>query len=75
VLRAWYEVWDRDVNLRNKEQYYSMLLNCLAWINGKALEQNEVVKPVVILSTYGPAATRYPGRIRHIIESIRSNVE
>ena len=50
-----------------KEQYDSMLLKCLALINGKALEQYEVVKPVVILTKYGPAATRYPGRIRRKI--------
>jgi len=68
VLRAWYDVWDRDVNQRHVEQYYSMLLKFLAWINGKALEQYEVVKHVVILSKYGPAATRYPGRIRRKIE-------
>ena len=61
MLRAWYGVWDRDVNQRHMEQYYRMLLKCLAWINGKALEQYEVVKPVVILSKYGPVATRYPG--------------
>jgi len=75
ILRSWYDVWDRDVNQRHKEQYYSMLLKCLAWINGHALEQYEVVKPVVILSKYGPAATRYPRRIRRMIESIRSSVE
>ena len=67
VLRAWYDVWDRDVNQRHMEQYYSMLLKCLACINVKVLEQYEIVKPV-ILSKYGPAATRYPGRIRRKIE-------
>ena len=51
LLRAWYDVWYRDVNQTHKEQYYSMLLKCLAWINGEALEQYEVVKPV-ILSKY-----------------------
>ena len=75
VLRAWYDEWDRDVNQRHMEQYYSMLSKCHAWINGKALEQYEVVKPVVVLSKYGPAATRYPGRIRRKIESIRCSVE
>ena len=75
VLRAWYDVWNRDVNQSHKEQYYSTLLKCLAWINGKAFEQYQVVKPFVILSKYGPAATRYPGRIRRIIESMRSSVE
>ena len=58
VLRSWYDVWDRDVNRRHMEQYYSMLLKCLAWINGMALEQYEVVKPVVISSKYGPDETR-----------------
>ena len=29
VLRAWYDVWDRAVNQRHKEQYYSMLLKFL----------------------------------------------
>ena len=75
VLRTWYAVWGRDVNQRHMEQYYSMLLKSLVWINGKALEQDEVVKPIVILSKCGPAATRYPGRKRCKIESIRSSVE
>jgi hypothetical protein len=75
VLRSWYDVWDRDVNHRHKEQYYNILFKCLAWINGKALEEYEVVKPVVILSKYGPEATRYPGRIRRMMESIRSCVD
>ena len=35
-----------------------------------ALEQYEVVKSVVIISKYGPAAMRYPGRKRSKIESI-----
>ena len=48
VLRAWYDVWDMGVNQRHKEHNYSMLLKCLAWINGKALEQIEVVKPVIL---------------------------
>jgi hypothetical protein len=74
VLRAWYDVRDRDMNQRHKEQYYSMLLKCPAWINGKALEQYEVVKPVK-LSKYGPAATRYKVRTRRMIESIRSSVD
>ena len=72
VLRAWYDVWDRDENQSREEEYYSMLLKCLAWINGKTPDQYEVVKPV-ILSKYGQAATRYPERIRHMIESIRSS--
>ena len=46
------------------ERYYGMLLKCLAWINGKALEQYEGVKPVVKFSLLGPAATDYPGPIR-----------
>ena len=48
VLRAWYDVWDRDVNQRHMEQYYSMLLKCLACINVKVLEQYEIVKPVIL---------------------------
>ena len=54
-------------------QYYSVLLKRLAWINGKALEQYEVVKPVITISEYGPAASDYPGLIRCKIESIRSS--
>ena len=46
------------------EQYYNMLLKCLACINGKALEQYEVVKPVVKFSRFGPAGSGYPGQIR-----------
>ena len=71
-MRAWYVVWDRDVNQSHREQYYSMILKCQAWINGKARDQYEVVKPVT-LSKYGPAGTRYPERIGHMIESIRSS--
>jgi len=51
-----------------------MLLKCLAWTNGKARDMYDVVKPVV-LSKNGPAAIRYPGQIRRMIESIRSSVE
>ena len=29
VPRTWYDVWDREVNRRHMEQYYSMLLICL----------------------------------------------
>ena len=76
ALRAWYDVWYRDVNQSLKEHYYSMLLKCVACINGKVRDQYEVVKTVVTLSKYGPAATRYPGRICHKIESIRrSSIE
>jgi hypothetical protein len=39
------------VNQRHEEQYCSMLLKCLAWINGKVLEQYEVVKPVILIRT------------------------
>ena len=31
VLRARYDEWDREVNRRYMEQYYSMLLKCLVW--------------------------------------------
>ena len=57
VLRACFVMWDTDEFQSHKEQYYSMLLKCLNWINWKARDQYEVVKPVVILSKYGPAAT------------------
>ena len=70
-LRAWYHVWHMEVNRRHMEQYYSMLLKCFAWINGKAVEQYEVVKPVVKFSRFGPAASGYPGLIRCKIVSIR----
>ena len=72
-MRAWYDTWDIQVNRRRMEQYYSMLLKSFAWINGKALEQYEAVKPVITLSKYGPAATYYQGLIRGKIESIRSS--
>ena len=47
VLWTWYFVWDRDVNQIHKEKYYSMNMKCQAFINGKARDQYEVVKPVV----------------------------
>ena len=46
VLKAWYDAWDRDENRSHMEQYYSMSMKCQAWINGKAREQYEAVKPV-----------------------------
>ena len=73
TLRAWYVVWDRDVNQSHKEQYYSMIFKFLAWIFRKVRDQYEVMKPIVTLSKYGPAGTRYPERISHMIESIRSS--
>jgi len=68
---ACYDEWDIQVNRRHMKRYYSMLLKCLAWINGKALEHYEAVKPVVKFSLLGPAATDYPGPIWCKIESIR----
>ena len=29
-MKAWYFVWDRDVNQRHKEQYYIFSLKCKA---------------------------------------------
>jgi len=49
-----------------------MLLKSQAWINGKARDQCEIVKPVLTVSKYGLAGTRYYGRIGLMIESIRS---
>jgi len=56
------------------EQYYSMSMKYQAWINGKAREQYEAVKPVVSVNEFGPSRTRYPGQIAYMIESIRSVV-
>ena len=50
------------MNRSHKEQYYSMILKSQAWINGK-VRDHYVVKPVVTVSKYGQAGTRYPGRI------------
>ena len=71
ALRAWNDVWDRDMNQTHTEQYYSMLLKCLARINGNAPDQYEVVKPVFTLSKYDPLHLL----IRQMIESTRSTVE
>ena len=59
ALRAWCFVWDRDVNQSHKEQYYRMSLKCQAWINGKAREQYEAVKPVVTVRNIRPLETRH----------------
>jgi hypothetical protein len=74
LLKAWYDAWDRDENRSHMEQYYSMSMKCEAWINGKARDQYEAVKPVRSVSEFGPMRTRYPGQIACIIESIRSVV-
>jgi len=52
MLNAWYYVWDRDEYQRHKEQYYSMNLKYMVWINGKARDQCEFVLPVVTVSKY-----------------------
>ena len=54
------------------EQYYSMSMKCQAWINGKAREQYEAVKPVVSVNEFGLSRTPYPGQIAYMIGSIRS---
>jgi hypothetical protein len=61
------------VNQSYKEEYCSMILKCQAWIYGNARDQYEVVKPVVTVSKFGPAGTRYPGRIGLTIQSIRNS--
>ena len=52
VLKAWYFVWDRGENRSHMEQYYSMSMKCQAWMNGKARDQYESVKPVVSVSEF-----------------------
>lgn len=37
-----------------------MVMKRESWIKGKALEQCEVVKPVVAVSEFGPAGTHCP---------------
>ena len=68
ALKAWYFARDRDDNRSHMKQYYSVSLKCQAWINGKYV----AVKPVVSVSEFGPARTRYPVQIAYMIESIRS---
>jgi len=53
MLNAWHFVRDRDEHQRHKEQYYSMSLKCMAWINGKDQDQCEVVQPFVTVSKFG----------------------
>jgi hypothetical protein len=65
-------VWDRDEYQRYKEQYYSMALKVMTLINGKALDQCEVVKPVGSVSKFGPAGTQYPLLIGSRIDFVRS---
>ena len=54
------------------EPYYGMSMKCQAWINGKARDQYEAVKPVVSVSEFVPSRTRYHGQIAYMIESNRS---
>jgi hypothetical protein len=58
--KTWYHLWDRDKNKIQKERYYSMLLKSLLWINGKALDQCEVKKPALAMSSFGPKGTPRP---------------
>jgi len=69
ALKNWYDVWDRDKNGRYFEQFYRMRMKCQAWINRKAHELYEAVKPVVSVSEYGPSRI---GHLARMIESIRS---
>ena len=59
-LKAWYFAWDRDDYQSHKEHYYSMEMKFKACINVKALEQCEVLKPVVPVSQFGQAGTHCP---------------
>jgi len=71
-LKAWYHVRDRDKYQRHKVRYYSMVMKCEAWINGKALDQCEVVKPVVAVREFGPAGMHCPLLIGSKIDFVRS---
>ena len=72
LLNAWYDAWNMDENRSHVEHYYSVSMKCQAWVNGKAREQYEAVKPVVSVSHFGPSKTRYPGQTAYMIEFIRS---
>ena len=74
-LKAWYHVWDRDENEGQKERYYSMVLKCLVWINGKPMNQCEVVKPAFAVSEFGPKGTTCPLLIDAKIDYIRRGGE
>ena len=43
-----------------------------AWLNGKARDQYEVVKPVVTVGKFGPAGTRCTLPIGSRIDCVRS---
>jgi hypothetical protein len=60
ALKAWYFAWYRDEYQRHKERYYSLSMKCKAWINSKALDQCEVVKPVIPVIKFGPVGTYCP---------------
>ena len=74
-LKAWYQGWDRDENEGHEERYYSMVLKCLVWINRKALDQCEVVKPAVAVSEFGLKGTPCPLLIGAMIAYIRRGGE
>ena len=59
-MNAWFHVWDRDPYQRHKERYCCMTLKYNTWINGIALDQLEVLKPVIPVSKFRPAGTRCP---------------
>ena len=54
-------------------RYYSMVMKCELWINGKALDQCEVVKPVVAVSKFGPSGTHCPLLIGSKIDFVHSD--
>ena len=74
-LKGWYHVWNRNEYLIHKERYYSLLMKCYAWINGKGLDQGEVFKPVVAVCKFGPAGTHCPLLIGSKINFVRSGGE
>jgi len=57
AMNDWYSIWDKNPYKVHKAEYYSLSWKCWIWINGKALNQQEVVWSQVTYMQFGTENT------------------
>ena len=63
------------ITISHEQWYYSMTLKFIVWINVKALNQQEVVKPNIVMRNFGSEGTHCPLLMGYRIDYVRSDCE
>jgi hypothetical protein len=53
AICSWYNAWNRDPHKRHMSDYYIMRSKRLLWLNGIAMDQEEVWEPEVTVMQIG----------------------